>query len=93
MLRAPRRSCLCKIREGCPANWEEQKSAGAWGIKKGGERVLLLVEKAAAQNSGCLLLGPSPQREGRKGPVPGFSVPGFPAGGIGIEQDTPLGMC
>lgn len=41
MLRAPRRSCLCKIREGCPVNWEEQKSAGAWGVKKGGERVLL----------------------------------------------------
>lgn len=66
---------------------------GEWGIKKGGERVPLLVEKADAQNSGCLLLGPSPQREGRKGPVPGFSVPGFSAGGIGIEQGTPLGLC
>lgn len=33
MLRAPRRSCLCKIQEGCPGNREEQKSAGGVGYQ------------------------------------------------------------
>lgn len=49
------------------------------GVEEGGERVFLLMEKANAQNNGCLLLGPTTQRKNGKVLVSGFLVAGFPA--------------
>lgn len=76
MLREPRQSCLDKIQEGYPGKWREVQR-GLGGVKEGGERVFLVVGKTNAHNSGCLLLGPSPQRKGGRGLVSGFSVAGF----------------
>lgn len=67
-----------KIQEGL--SWElVEGTEGGLGLKEGGERVFLLVRGAKAQYNGCLLLGPSSQRQGRRGLVSGLSVAGFPA--------------
>lgn len=83
---------MCKIQGGCPGNWEVQQGPGG-GVKEGGERVLLLVEKADAQKSVVPSVGTTPPKRGRRrGPVLGSQCLGSQQGAL-VKRRVPLAAC